>query len=54
VRAAVRSRGIAALEDVKAVVLETDGSFSVIKSVNAKSDSALIDVLGYTGMSSEV
>ncbi|PZV20655.1 MAG: DUF421 domain-containing protein [Leptolyngbya sp.] len=54
VRAAVRSKGIAALEDVKAVVLETDGSFSVIQSVNAKSDSALTDVLGYTGMSSEV
>ncbi|WP_225887041.1 DUF421 domain-containing protein [Nodosilinea nodulosa] len=47
VRAALRSKGIAALEDVKAVVLETDGGFSVIQSINAKSDSALVDVLGY-------
>ncbi|HAD46717.1 MAG TPA: DUF421 domain-containing protein, partial [Alcanivorax sp.] len=30
VRAAVRSSGIGALGDVAAVVLETDGSFSVI------------------------
>ena len=30
VRAAVRSAGNAALEDVRAVVLETDGSFSVV------------------------
>jgi uncharacterized membrane protein YcaP (DUF421 family) len=31
VRAAVRASGIQALGDVKAVVLETDGSFSVVK-----------------------
>jgi uncharacterized membrane protein YcaP (DUF421 family) len=31
VRAAVRSAGIYALEDVSAVVLETDGSFSVVQ-----------------------
>ncbi len=31
VEAAVRSAGVSALEDVEAVVLETDGSFSVIR-----------------------
>jgi len=30
VRAAVRSAGLASLDDVEAVVLETDGSFSVV------------------------
>lgn len=30
VRSAVRSQGIAALQDVEAVVLETDGTFSVV------------------------
>jgi len=44
VRAAVRSAGIAALEDVDAVVLETDGSFSVIKHSEAVSRSALQDI----------
>lgn len=33
-RAAVRSKGIASLERVAAVVLETDGTFSVIESVD--------------------
>ncbi len=31
VRAAVRSQGVARLEEVEAVVLETDGSFSVVR-----------------------
>ena len=31
VRAAVRAQGCAALEEVEAVVLETDGSFSVVR-----------------------
>lgn len=44
VRAAVRAAGIAALEDVDAVVLETDGSFSVIKHSQAGSRSALQDI----------
>ena len=45
VRAAVRAEGIAALEDVYAVVLETDGTFSVIKHQEENSDSALSDVI---------
>lgn len=45
--AAVRTSSIGSLEKVKAVVLETDGSFSVIKkSDNDDSDSALEDVEG--------
>lgn len=44
IRAAVRMAGIAALEEVYAVVLEADGSFSVIKSATGGSTSALADV----------
>lgn len=44
VRAAVRGAGIAAIEEVWAVVLETDGSFSVMKETENKSPSALADV----------
>jgi len=46
IRAAVRSKGIAALEDVRAIVLETDGTFSVIRSIDADTCSALTDVPG--------
>lgn len=44
VRAAVRAAGCGALEDVSAVVLETDGSFSVIPQSREGSRSALEDV----------
>ena len=45
--AAIRASSIGSLEKVKAVVLETDGSFSVIKkSENEDSNSALEDVEG--------
>lgn len=44
VRAAVRAAGIAALEEVRAVILETDGSFSVIKNSPTQSSSAFQDV----------
>ncbi|PSO78842.1 MAG: DUF421 domain-containing protein [Cyanobacteria bacterium QS_4_48_99] len=47
VRAALRAKGIAALEDVEAVVLETNGRFSVIEEIRDTSISALIDVKGY-------
>lgn len=50
IRAAVRSKGIANIEDVDAVVLETDGSFSVLHTVNHRSDSAMADVQGYTAL----
>lgn len=47
VRAAIRAEGISALEAVHAVVLETDGSFSVIRTPNRKADTAMADVKGY-------
>ena len=46
VRAAIRANGHTTVEEVHAVVLETDGSFSVMQQAGASS-SALIDVLGY-------
>jgi uncharacterized membrane protein YcaP (DUF421 family) len=47
VLAAVRSSGHVAVEEIAAVVLETDGSFSVMASVEGGSDSALEGVDGY-------
>jgi uncharacterized membrane protein YcaP (DUF421 family) len=44
VRQAARSQGIGGLELVEAVVLETDGSFSVIPRSQAGSGSALADL----------
>lgn len=46
VRAAVRAHGFAGLEDVQAVILETDGGFSVIAD-KQRGTSALEDVSGY-------
>lgn len=43
VRQAVRSAGIASLEEVEAVVLETDGTFSVVRPAGGQED-ALADV----------
>ncbi|WP_107667005.1 DUF421 domain-containing protein [Cyanothece sp. BG0011] len=45
--AAIRANGISAIENVEAVVLETDGSFSVIQEKQSNSDSAFKDVQGY-------
>jgi uncharacterized membrane protein YcaP (DUF421 family) len=44
VRQAVRAQGLGSLDDVEAVVLETDGSLSVISRRNAGSGSALADL----------
>lgn len=44
VLAALRSSGISAIEDVGAVVLETNGSFSVIQDLSNSTASALKDV----------
>ena len=46
VRAAIRAQGAAALEEVDAVVLETDGSFSVLKKVGTRAADALAKVGG--------
>ena len=45
-RAAVRSAGIDSLDKVRAVILETDGSFSVVKSSDNRNDSSLVGVDG--------
>ena len=42
--AALRANGISAMEDADAVILETDGSFSVIQNIDNSSASALKDV----------
>lgn len=44
VRSAIRASGFDALEEIEAVVLETDGSFSVVKSGSGNYSSALSDV----------
>ncbi|MEA5503508.1 YetF domain-containing protein [Halotia wernerae UHCC 0503] len=44
VLAALRSNGVGAIEGADAVVLETDGSFSVIKDLSNSTASALKDV----------
>ncbi len=44
---ALRTNGLAELEEAEAVILETDGSFSVIKKRKETSASALTDVKGY-------
>ncbi|MFC7482984.1 YetF domain-containing protein [Luedemannella flava] len=44
VRQAVRARGIGGLEKVTAVILETDGSFSVVPASGMGSGTALDDV----------
>lgn len=46
VRAAIRSENYASLQEIEVVVLETDGSISVV-SRGAPSDSALSNVSGY-------
>ncbi len=45
--AALRINGLAEIEQAEAVILETDGSFSVIKKLKDSSASALVDVKGY-------
>lgn len=47
VLAAIRLSGNDSLENIDAVVLETEGSFSVIKSVDIRSASAFRDVRGF-------
>lgn len=44
VRASVRAAGLLALSDVEAVVLETDGSFSVVEHGNVSGESSIAGV----------
>jgi uncharacterized membrane protein YcaP (DUF421 family) len=47
VRAAVRNRGLAALDGVESVVLETDGTFSVVWRETEGAESSMSDVPGH-------
>ncbi len=51
VHSALRSQGICAVEEVAAVILETDGTFSVIHRWTGGSRSALVDVSGIADFS---
>ncbi|MGB3180184.1 MAG: YetF domain-containing protein [Cyclobacteriaceae bacterium] len=42
IRAAVRQSGLGRMEDLQAVILETDGSLSIIPEMDAKKNEALI------------
>lgn len=53
VLAALRASGIGSIEDADAVVLETDGSFSVIKNIGNGSASALKDVEGLSSRATQ-
>ena len=53
IRAAVRSEGIASLDEVAAVVLETDGSFSVLRRTEDGGTSALANVAGHARAQAE-
>ena len=53
VRAAVRSQGLPAIEDVEAVVLETDGSMSVIRGEDGRESSSLAGISGAHQTSSQ-
>lgn len=46
VRAALRSHGVSSVEHAAAVVLETDGNFSVITEQMSVGSSTLVDVVG--------
>ena len=50
--AALRGQGIVAVEEVEVVVLETDGSFSVVRSTAGASRSALANVANHTSEAS--
>ncbi len=53
IRAAVRTQGIASLDGVAAVVLETDGSFSVLRRTEDGGTSALANVAGHARAQAE-
>lgn len=47
VRAAVRGAGVTDVEDIEAVILETDGSFSVLRRGDGVATVAVPDVSNY-------
>jgi uncharacterized membrane protein YcaP (DUF421 family) len=53
IRSALRGQGICAVEKAAAVILETDGTFSVISKWAGDSRSALVDIPGFSRSSPE-
>lgn len=53
VRAAIRSQGISQMSEVEAVILETDGSFSVLNKTAHPATAAIDDVTNYPSPSSQ-
>jgi uncharacterized membrane protein YcaP (DUF421 family) len=46
-RAAVRNQGLSSIDDVESIVLETDGTFSVVWRKTGGTESSLRDVPGH-------
>lgn len=49
----IRSKGLASMDEVDAIVLETNGNFSVIKKINGHENSTLENVVGVPRGSNE-
>jgi len=47
VRAAIRSQGISQMSEIEAVILETDGSLSILRATKQPVTTALDDVNNY-------
>lgn len=53
VRAAIRNQGISQMSEVEAVILETDGSFSILRTTTQPATTALNDVDNYPSPSAQ-
>jgi len=53
VRAAIRNQGISQMSEVEAVILETDGTLSILRTTNQTVTTALSDVDNYPSPSAE-
>lgn len=53
VRAAIRNQGVSQMRDVEAVILETNGSFSILRATTEPATTALHDVSNYPPHSPE-
>ena len=47
VRAAIRNQGISQMSEVEAVILETDGTLSILRTTNQTATTAINDVNNY-------
>lgn len=53
VRAAIRNQGISQMSEVEAVILETNGSFSILRATTQPATTALNDITDYPEHSSQ-